>query len=270
MSSRDGPFYSGGFHPPKPQRVRSLSEARSITDSGMPYTVRPGTTTHGFLEGPQSQHATSEGTLWVQQYGKIEGGGSTKYEKLFPKMTISELTRANKALVKGGSDSISPGPNSWHGKSYAPSAMTAATLLRINETTTAFGSHSMGSPTHDAGTGLMADVLSEKWDSKSRMGTDWSEHAVDMPALLKQMTEHYPQLHSVEKMRRQGQEGLVNQIVDSRMEAAIAAGRRWLDKGKGWGEIGEYVQRKFKKHGLGAPPKGWAEALRERHDVSMF
>ncbi len=272
MSSRDHSFFGGGFDPQKPPRARSLSEARTMTGSGMAFTARPGTSSRGVIEGPQSHHSTVDGTLWIQQYAKYEGQSrdSTEYERLFPKLTISELTRANKALVKGGSDSISPKPDSWHGKSYSPTAMTVATLLRVNETTSAFGSDSMGSPTRDAGTGLMAHALSEKWTSKSLMGDKWSEKGFDMSSMLGRMTERYPQLESVKAMRTRGPQKLESQIVDSRMEAAIAAGQRWLDKGKGWGEIGEYVQRKFSKHGLGAPPKGWAEALRQRHDASML
>jgi hypothetical protein len=289
MSSDSSSFYGGGLHPQSPPRARSLSEARYLTARGKPFMVQPGSSEHAFIEAPQAQIAHSKQTVWMQLFGKSTSGESTKYTELFGKMSLDHLTRANKTLVRGGSDSISPATNTWHGKSYTTSAMTSATLLRLNETITAFGTEAMGTPTHDVGTGMMAQALSEKWSAKSQAQSQdkaWDSSKFDMSALLTRMTKRFPQLDTVDKFRAMGKDPMKQQtpeeveaetdrimqqqIVGSRMEAAIAAGQRWLDKGKSFGEIGDYVQRKFAKHGLGAPPQGWADALRQRHQSSTM
>lgn len=254
------PFFPGGFSPSTPPRARSLSQARRMTEGGTPFAVRPGSSSHSLYEGPATHFAPSKGTVWTQQYAKSDSGDSTQYRNIFPSIAVTDLTRANKALFKGGSDSLSPTPDTWRGKPYAPAGMMGATLLRVNETTTAFGSTSMGSTTHDTGSGIMAEVLRQKWSGKS-LGSK----ALDTTTLLETLTEKYPQLDTVEKMRGRGAEALVAQIADSRFEAAVAAGQRGRVKRLSAWQIGEYVQHKFAKHGLGQVPGGWADELRRRH-----
>jgi hypothetical protein len=81
MSSRDRPFCGGGFDTTKSRRVRSFSEARSISDSGLPCTAKPGSSTRGFIDGPQSQYATSDRTLRARQYGKFVVSSVTAYRR---------------------------------------------------------------------------------------------------------------------------------------------------------------------------------------------
>jgi len=267
MSDRS-PFYQGGFTPYEPPRVKSLSQAQPYLHSGDPFAVRPGGSSHSVFEGPSVHFAPSEGTVWTQLVATSPvPKQSTKYEKLFPQFHISELSRANKALVAGHSDSLSPEPNTWHHKSYSQPAALTATLLRLNEATTAFGSGKSHDSGLNAGTGLMAEALHQKWSARSGGGE------VDTGALLSHLTSKYPQLDTVKKMRGQKESPLEHQIAESRHNAAVSAGQRAIDTGKAiardgsisWHAVAEHVQRKFAKHGLGDVPGGWAAELRERH-----
>ncbi len=262
-------FYPGGFAPQTPPRAKSLHDVQQHLQSGGPFAVRPGGASHSVFEGPSVHFAPTDGTGWTQLVATSQvTKQSTKYEKLFPTFNVTELTRANKALVAGHSDSLSPKPNTWHGKAYSQPAALTATLLRVNEATTAFGSLASHDPGHNAGTGLMAEALHQKWSAKTTGDT------VDTGALLSHLTSKYPQLDTVKKMRDQKESPLEQQIAQSRHDAAVSAGQRAIDKGIGWTahggigwqQIGEYAQRKFAKHGLGELPGGWAADLRGRHE----
>lgn len=263
-------FYPGGFAPQIPPRAKSLRDVQEHLETGKPFAVRPGAASHSVFEGPSVQFAPKQGTAWTQLLATSQvTKQSTKYEKLFPTFHISELTRANKALVAGHSDSLSPEPNTWHHKPYSQPAAFTATLLRVNEATTAFGSEASLHPAHNAGTGLMAEALHQKWSARSAGGT------IDTSALLSHLTSKYPQLDTVKKMRDQEESPLEYQVAQSRHDAAVSAGQRAIDKGIArspysgeinWQQVGEYAQRKFAKHGLGELPGGWAAALRARHE----
>lgn len=245
--------YSGGFNPIEPPRLRSLKQVQQAAWETQPFTVRPGASASSLYEGVSTQIAPTQGTSWQQHVATQSEGLSTQYANLFPSLSgPSDLTRANKALVKGGSDTLSPEPgrNVWRGKTYSPQAQATATLLRVNETTTAFGKESMGVPTHDVGAALMAEALTIKWTARNQGATP------DMRAVGAHLTQKFPQLDSVEKMRRQGPEALVAQVAESRMGAAVSAAQRGAAKNKP--DLNEYVQRKFAKHGLGPVPSGWA------------
>lgn len=245
--------YSGGFNPIEPPRLRSLKQVQQAAWETQPFAVRPGASASSLYEGVSTQIAPTQGTSWPQHVATQSEGLSTQYTNLFPSLSgPSDLTRANKALVKGGSDTLSPEPgkNIWRGKTYSPQAQATATLLRVNETTTAFGKESMGVPTHDVGAGLMAEALALKWTARNQGTTP------DMRAVGAHLTQKFPQLDSVEKMRKQGPDALVAQVADSRMGAAVSAAQRGQAKGKS--DLNEYVQHKFAKHGLGPVPSGWA------------
>lgn len=267
MSDRS-PFYQGGFGSYQPPRVKSLSQAQPYLQSGDPFAVRPGGSSYSVFEGPSVHFAPSEGTVWTQLVATSEvPKQSTKYENLFPQFHVSELTRANKALVAGHSDSLSPEPNTWHHKPYSQPAAFTASLLRLNEATTAFGSERSRDPGLNAGIGLMAEVLHQKWSAKH------AGDGVDTSALLSHLTAKYPQLDTVKKMRGQKESPLEHQIAESRHNAAVSAGQRAIDTGKAiardgsisWHAVAEHVQHKFARHGLGDVPGGWAAELRERH-----
>jgi hypothetical protein len=254
-------YFTGGFEPQKPLRAKSLSQARDLSAVGQSFSVQPGASTSSFFEGAGSHFARTTSTAWTQQVGAPSTKMSTKYTSLFESMDIKDLSRANKALVAGHSESLSPmkGVNTWKDKkTYSDAGQAAAALLRVNEATTAFGSESMGTQ-HDAGAGLMAEALHQKWKAKSQGGA-----VGNMPALLREMTTKFPQLDTVEKMRKAGAPALRQQIDTSRMNAAVSAGQRAMDKGLSGSHVGEYVQRKFAKHGLGAVPGGWAKMLAAR------
>lgn len=251
-----GPF-SGGFNPIVPKRVKSLASAQHASWESHPFVVRPGASDSRVYEGSTTQIAPQQKTSWEQHIATPSEEISTAYTNLFPSLlSASDLGRANKAFVKGGSDTLSPerGKNIWRDKSYSPQAQLTATLLRVNETTTAFGKESMGSTTHDVGTGIMAEALALKWHARNQ------DKTLDMTAAGVHLTEKFPQLDSVQKMRRQGPEALVAQVAESRMNAAVMAAKRGQAKGKS--DINEYVQRKFAKHGLGPVPGGWAEKFK--------
>lgn len=261
-------MYTGGFGSYPPPRAKNLNQGISLIQGGSTLNVKPGSTSHGFLEGPTTQFQYSKGNVWGQLIGESESGISTKYRELVNGYSVQQLTRANKALVKGGSDSLVGSPNTWHGKSYTNSAMTTASLMRLNETTTAFGDTGFNQTHTDVGTGIMAEALSQKWSEKSS-GT---QH--DAKRLLSTLESKFPQLVSVDAMYKQGQEALMSQVQESRMSAAISAGIRGFDKGKSNWEVGEYVQKKFAKHGLGPVPRGWMDAVvgrqsRESESQSM-
>ncbi len=264
MSSGGIPLLGGGFEPQKPTRAKSLGQARYLSQLGVPFEIRPGGARTSIFEGLKTQTAYTTGTQWTQHVAVARTGESTKYKNIFPKIEVTDLTRANKAFVAGQSDMLSPrkGINNWRGKSYSDSGLLGASLIRINETTTAFGQQSMGSDTHDAGTGIMAEVLHQKWSAKSAGTT-----LTDTKALRGHLETKFPQLVSVDKMRDQGGVGLMNEITASRMRAAVSAGGRALDKGFQPWQVGEYVQRKFAKHGLGSVPGGWAEQLKTQRGL---
>ncbi|TJZ64621.1 hypothetical protein [Chitiniphilus eburneus] len=253
--------FGGGMNPEKVPRVKSLGEARMASQTGETFKVQPGGSSFGVYEGWNTHVAYTQGTSWSQQVATPSSTMSTKYKSLAPNLNMTDLTRANKALVAGHSDMLSPpsGGNNWRGKTFNDQGALTATLLRVNEASTAFGHQSMGVDTHDAGTGMMAQVLSEKWAAKSQKAS-----SPDMATTFAGLTKKFPQLDTVEKMRGQKTDPLVQQIADSRFGAALAAGQRGLDKGHG-AHLGEYVQHKFNKHGLGQVPGGWADALRARH-----
>lgn len=251
--------YDGGLAPASAKRLRSMKEVtRHVAqDDAQPFQVRPGASASSTYEGTTTHIAPSHGTVWAQLVAMPSENMSTQYANLFPALRgVSDLTRANKALVRGGSDTLSParGENTWHGKSYSPAAQTTATLFRVNESTTAFGADAMRSPERDVGAGIMAETLSLKWQAKNRGQTP------DMREVGAALTRKFPQLDSVKSMRGQGSEALIAQVADSRMAAAVSAAQRGRAKGKS--DINEYVQRKFAKHGLGEVPKGWAARFR--------
>lgn len=250
----------GAFNKQVVPRVKSLSQARDRSLSESPFQVRPGGSGFSVFEARKTHIAPTMGTSWLQQFATPSVKMSTKYEKLADVTGISDITRANKALVRGGSDSLSPtrGINVWRDKQYSDSGALTASLLRINETTTAFGPESMGSPTHDAGTGIMSELLAQKWEARSA-GT-----GIDTKSTFESLTGKYRQLESVDKMQTQGKRGLVDQITSSRMRAAVAAGQRGYDKG--FSDLSEYAQRKFNKHGLGQLPKGWSKGVVRHRD----
>jgi hypothetical protein len=253
--------YTGGFGSYKPPRARNLNQGISLIQEGRTLNVKPGSTSHGFLEGPTTQFQYKHGNVWGQMIGESESGISTKYRELVNDYSVEQLTRANKALFKGGSDMLVGSTNSWRGKSYTTSAMTTASLMRLNETTTAFGDTGFNQTHTNVGAGIMAEALSQKWSEKSS-GT---EH--DAKRLLSTLESKFPQLVSVKAMHKQGQEALMSQVEESRMSAAISAGIRGFEKGKPNWEVNEYVQRKFAKHGLGPVPRGWMDAVMERPSV---
>ncbi|GAA5787213.1 hypothetical protein [Chitiniphilus shinanonensis] len=255
--------HGGGMNPEKVPRVKSLDEARAASQSGNVFKVQPGGSSFGVYEGWTSHVAPTTGKYWWQQVATPSSTMSTKYKNLAPELHMTDLTRANKALVAGRSDMLSPpsGSNNWRGKTFSDRGLLTATLLRVNEASTVLGPEVMGSDTHDAGTGLMAQALSEKWSAKSQKLA-----SPDMATTFAGLTKKFPQLDTVEKARAQKTEPLVQQIADSRFSAALAAGQRGLDKGYG-AHLGEYVQHKFNKHGLGQVPGGWADELRARHGL---
>ncbi len=258
-SQQRSSIYSGAFNSYAPPRAKSLSQGVSYIQHDQSFLMKPGSTTHGLMQGPATQFQYSQGTLWGQMYAKSESGESTKYRELVKNFNVTDLTRANKVLVKGGSDSLSQSPNTWKGKSYSGSAMTAASLIRLNETTTAFGSQGFSQQGQNVGSGIMAEALHQKWSAKN------SGASLSSQGLLGTLESKYPQLQTVEKMRKQGAEALTQQVGTSLMSAAISAGDRAIKKNlSGW-QINEYVQRKFVKHGLGELPGGWMEALRQKH-----
>ncbi|WP_369925572.1 hypothetical protein [Xanthomonas sp. NCPPB 2632] len=245
--------FRGGFHPEETVRVKKLKTLQSATWESQPFVIRPGGSTARTYETRTSQIAPTKGTSWEQYIATPSGDMSTTYKNLFPRLDgASDLGRANKALVKGGSDSLSPTPgkNTWRGKTYSDQAQVTASLLRFNETTTAFGKEALNVPTHDVGTGIMAEAMARKWQAKQE------NTALDMRGLGAHLTSLFPQMDTVEKLRKQGGHALVGQIATSRMSAAVAAALRGQAKGKS--DLGEYVQRKFNKHGLGQLPAGWA------------
>ena len=152
--------------------------------------------------------------------------------------------------------------NAWRGKSYTTSAMTTASLMRFNETVTAFGDTGFNQTHTDVGTGIMAEALSQKWSEK----TSGKQH--DSQQLLSTLESKFPQLVSVEKMYKQGKEALMSQVEDSRMSAAVSAGQRGFDKGMSNWQVNEYVQRKFTKHGLGPVPRGWMDSVLGRQSLN--
>lgn len=260
--------YTGGFGSYQPPRAKTLNQGISLIQDGRTMNVKPGSTSHGFLEGPTTQFQYSHGNVWGQLIGESESGISTKYRELVKDYSVQQLTRANKALVKGGSDSLVGSSNSWHGKSYTNSAMTTASLIRLNETTTAFGDAGFNKTHTDVGTGIMAEALSQKWSEKS------SGMNHDANRLLSTLESKFPQLVSVDAMHKQGKEALMSQVEESRMSAAISAGIRGFEKKKSNWEVNEYVQKKFAKHGLGPVPRGWMDAVvgrssRETESESM-
>ncbi|HEY1137979.1 MAG TPA: hypothetical protein VGE64_10855 [Xanthomonadaceae bacterium] len=248
----------GGFDSYAPPRAKTLNQGISLVQQGQTLNVKPGSSSHGFLEGPTTQFQYKHGNVWGQMIGESESGISTKYRELVNDYSVQQLTRANKALIKGGSDMLVGSTNSWRGKSYTTSAMTTASLIRLNETTTAFGDTGFNQTHTDVGTGIMAEALSQKWSEKSA-GT---QH--DAKRLLSTLESKFPQLVSVKGMQKQGQEALMSQVEESRMSAAISAGIRGFEKGKSNWEVNEYVQKKFAKHGLGPVPRGWMDAVMER------
>ncbi|HEX8963542.1 MAG TPA: hypothetical protein VF801_11115 [Rhodocyclaceae bacterium] len=256
MSSPPG----GIFNTEKVPRVKSLYQAMEWTQGTQPFLVKPGGSGFGTFEGFTSQVAPTQSTSWQQLVAKPSEQMSSKYENLVKSMSVTDLTRANKALVKGSSGSLSPqqGVNTWRDKTYSNAGQTTATLLRINEPYAAFGKQSIGSTTDDVGRGLMARVLSSKWNARNT-GTE-----VSMPDLLPQLTKRYPQLGSggASKALKLGPEALRKQIAESLMEAAVSAGVRGYHKKKS--DLNEYVQRKFAKHGLGTVPGGWMEGVKKR------
>ncbi|KGI78854.1 hypothetical protein [Oleiagrimonas soli] len=266
----DRQAYTGGFAKTPTKRMRSLEQSRrSMREyaKGMssPF-VRPGGSKSGVFEGFKSQVAPSKGTMWEQWKLTAPDTSSTKYTELFKSMsTLSDLGRANKALVKGGSDMLSPTPGEslWRGKSYSSEAQATATLLRLNEPHTALGGSSMGSERHDAGTGIMAETLAIKWkNSSNQQHLNKQDRTPVAPSkALGRLEARYPQLDNVDKLRVQGQSGLTDQIASSRMKAAVQAGRRGLAKGQPDHSLSEYVQHKFNKHGLGQVPGGWKRQL---------
>jgi hypothetical protein len=147
-------------------------------------------------------------------------------------------------------------PNAWHEKTYSPSAMTAATLLRFNETTTAFGDAGFKQVETNVGAGIMAETLHQKWSARNE------GRGFGMKGLQNVLESAYPQLKSAEHMRKQGEIPLKNQVLQSRMSAAVSAAQR--AQLKGHEDVDAYVQHKFEKHGLGAVPQGWSDALKKK------
>jgi hypothetical protein len=253
--------YTGGFGSYQPPRARNLNQGISLIQDGRTLNMKPGSSSHGFLEGPTTQFQYKHGNVWGQMIGESESGISTKYRELVNDYSVEQLTRANKALFKGGSDMLVGSSNSWRGKSYTTSAMTTASLMRLNETTTAFGDTGFNQTRTDVGTGIMAEALSQKWSEK----TSGTQH--DAKRLLSTLESKFPQLVSVKAMHKQGKEALMSQVEDSRMSAAVSAGNRGFDKGMSNWQVNEYVQKKFAKHGLGPVPRGWMDAVMERPSV---
>ena len=246
----------GAFNKQPVPRNKSLFDARLSSQGSSPFLVKPGGSSFGVFESYTTHITSSTQQSWEQQIAKPTRKISTKYEKLAVGTSITDISRANKALVKGGSDSLSPksGVNTWRDKTYSDAGMMTASLFRINETSTAFGASMMGSTTHDVGTGIMSELLGKKWNAKSK-GRD----VPSMEEALPNLTRKFPQLDSADAMLKQGESALLAQIGQSRMKAAVAAARRGQEKG--WSDLNEYVQRKFRKHGLGPVPKGWGEQL---------
>jgi hypothetical protein len=253
--------YTGGFGSYQPPRARNLNQGISLIQDGRTLNMKPGSSSHGFLEGPTTQFQYKHGNVWGQMIGESESGISTKYRELVNDYSVEQLTRANKALFKGGSDMLVGSTNSWRGKSYTTSAMTTASLMRLNETTTAFGNTGFNQTHTDVGTGIMAEALSQKWSEK----TSGTQH--DAKRLLSTLESKFPQLVSVDRMYKQGKEALMSQVEDSRMSAAVSAGSRGFDKGMSNWQVNEYVQKKFAKHGLGPVPRGWMDAVMKRPSV---
>lgn len=247
--------FTGGFGSYQPPRAKSLNQGISLIQQGRTMNVKPGSSSHGFLEGPTTQFQYKDGNVWGQLFGKSESGISTKYRELVQDYSVQQLTRANKALVKGSSDMLVGSSNAWRGKSYTTSAMTTASLVRFNETVTAFGDTGFNHTHTDVGTGIMAEALSQKWSEKS----SGLQH--DSQRLLSTLESKFPQMVSVDKMHKQGQDALMSQVEESRMSAAVSAGQRGFDKGMSNWQVNEYVQRKFTKHGLGPVPRGWMDTL---------
>lgn len=247
-------WYGGGFNPQKPQRVKTHQAAVSQTQQGLTtFSVRPGSSTHSVMQTPTSHPARTQGTSWNQQIATPSQRMSTKYDSLFKNLSTTDLGRAHKAYIRGGADTMpSTQTDHFHGKSYSGAAMQTAVQFRLNETTSAFGSGSFGDPTRDAGQGIMAEVMSQKWSARAQGHT-----APAVSDFQDKLIGKYPQLDTVDKMRNAGPEALSKQIQQSRFEAAVAAGVRGYQKGHG-SQIGEYVQAKFNKHALGQLDSGMA------------
>ncbi len=261
-SDKSSPSTFGAFNSYTPPRANSLQQARQLAHEGHAFAIRPGGAQTSIFEGVKTQIAYSQGKVWNQYFAASSTGESTKYENIFANIGVKDLTRANKAFVAGNSQNISPprDTNTWKQNSYSDSGLLGAALIRINESITAFGTQSMGHPAFDAGTGIMAEALSRKWAAR----TAWQ--SLDSKKLLRDMTAKFPQLKSVDEMRKKSSESMLsNQIQSSLMEAAITAGDRALEKKIS--DVGGYVQHKFNKHGLGPVPGGWAEALKQRRGI---
>jgi hypothetical protein len=253
----DRPNFGGAFNPQPVPRVKKLSVAQSYSQGFNSFYVQPGGSNFKVFEGSTSQIAPSQGSEWMQQVAKPSKKMSTKYSALAKASNVTDVTRANKALVRGNSDTLSPerGVNVWREKQFSNEGAMTASLFRINEPSTALGPESMGDPSYDAGMGIMAELLSQKWQAKSA-----DKPIGRMDNVLPTLTDKYPQLDSVARMRTETtEEGLSGQISQSRMDAAKAAAARGIQKGVGPSQLNEYVQRKFNKHGLGPVPKGWNE-----------
>ncbi|GAB3029822.1 hypothetical protein GCM10027285_10400 [Oleiagrimonas citrea] len=262
--------YTGGFGGRRPRRFKSLRRARQglrkQPEKLESAFVRPGGSQSGVYEGFTSQLAPSKGEVWDQWKLTAPDTASTKYTRLFENLEgLSDLGRANKAFVKGGSDMLQPTPglSLWRGKPYSSEAQATAVLFRVNEPHTALGGSSMGSEESDAGLGLMAEAMAQKWKHSSRQQHLPREDRtqVSPTKALKHLTKLFPQLDSVQKLRRQGEQGLVDQIAASRIKAAKHAGRLGQAKGVPEHRLSEHVQRKFNKHGLGQVPGGWKSKL---------
>lgn len=253
--SDDRPRFGGAFNPQPIPRVKKLSHAQWYSQSASPFYVQPGGSHFKVFEGSTDQVAPKGSTSWMQQVAKPSSKMSTKYTSLASVANVSDVTRANKALVYGGSNALNPqqGVNTWKHKQFSNEGAMTASLFRINETTTALGPQSMGDPSYDAGMGIMAELLSQKWQAKSS-GLPIGK----MENVLPSLTTKYPQLDSVARMRKESSEDMLSgQITQSRRDAARAAADRGVQKGVGHSQLNEYVQRKFNKHGLGPVPKGW-------------
>lgn len=246
----------GAFAPIELKRVKRLASVSDTLKNSSAFEMKPEGTEFSVHEGVTPQIAPTQGTKWDQLVAKPSKKMSTEYKSLFPALeSPSDLSRANKALISGGgiTKKKESGRGAWRaGKSYSHEAQLTATLLRVNETFTAFGNE-WGSAEHDVGAGMMSEALARKWKARNK-GVD-----LGTKELGEHLTNKFPQLDTVEKMRKEGPGALRDQVAKSRMKAAVAAARRGREKGKSDGDIDAYVQHKFAKHGLGDAPSGWRD-----------
>lgn len=223
--------------------IATLGQAKDLTGAGeSAFAVQPAGRESFVTEARVTHVRPKTMEAWEQYKAGRSDQGSTAYENFLGGVSVTDVTRANKALVKGAA-----------GKKYGYAGQVAATLFRINEPYTAFGAAGLAQTKKDVGAGIMAEVLKQKWDAR-KLG------APDPEVGLAALRRRYPQLIDAD---RAVPATLTKQIASSRLEAASSAEKRAAHKKiEGEGNVRAYVAMKFERHGLGAVPGDWAPTLK--------